>query len=180
MMKRKDEFVTALNLVKSNIKGTRKWIDEPQYMHSIRVSDILCKHRTSYNVRLAWLLHDMIEDTDYTREDLKEIWFSDRVLDLVCLCSHDKTNPDTLGRRKDMVNRLIDSKDIDAWAIKLADITDNLKECHLLSSAALKRFLTIKAPVFIYYWNKYFWGTNLYKEFLEEYYKQYKDFILKN
>jgi hypothetical protein len=34
--------------------------------------------------------------------------------------------------------------------------------------------------VFIYYWNKYFWGTNLYKEFLEEYYKQYKDFILKN
>lgn len=171
-MERLDEFSKALKLVTFNIKGTRKGSEEPQYKHSIRVKDLLKKHGFSYEVRLAWLLHDMIEDTDYTREDLKNLWFPDRVLNLVCLCSHDKTNPDKFRRWEDMIDRLKTQWDIDAWAIKLADITDNLTECHLLSPDALERFLTKKAPVFVYYGNKYFGWSPFYDEFLEIYHTQ--------
>ena len=73
-----------------------------------------------------------------------------------------------------MIDKLIKAGDTDAWAIKLADISDNLTECHLLSPVALERFLHIKVPVFIYYWNKYFWWTEFYNHFISVYYDQIK------
>lgn len=167
-------------LVKSAIRGTRKGMDEPAYIHSFRVSNLLKLYWFSDDVVLAWLLHDMVEDSDYTRQDLENLWYSDRVLDLVCLCSHDKTNSDKFGRWKDMICRLKIQWDIDARAIKLADFTDNLTECHLLSPEALERFLAKKAPVFVYYGNKYFWWSAFYSNFIENYYKQYARWMAKN
>lgn len=163
-------------LVKKAISGTRKGLNTPTYIHSFRVSDLLKRYWFSNDVVLAWLLHDMIEDSDYTREDLKKLWYSDRVLDLVCLCSHDKTNLDKFWRREDMIRKLKAKRDTDARAIKLADITDNLAECHLLKPDALERFLTKKAPVFVYYGNLYFWGTKFYNNFLDIYHHQFCKF----
>lgn len=177
--KQAQRVIDASYLTTHYIKGTRKWSTEPQYLHSLRVFKLLKKYKFPHEVCVAWFLHDMIEDSDFTREDLKKYWYSDRILDLVCLCSHDKSNPDKFGRWEDMINNLKSQWDIDAWAIKLADITDNLTECHLLSPDALKRFLTKKAPVFVYYGNKYFWWSTFYSNFIENYYNQYVRWIAK-
>jgi hypothetical protein len=49
---------------------------------------------------------------------------------------------------------------------------DNLTEVDLMSRDKLERFLFKKAPVYIYYWNKYFGWTDMYNHFLEVYHKQ--------
>lgn len=69
----------------------------------------------------------------------------------------------------------MEENNTNAWAIKLADISDNLLECHLMpNKEKLERFLNKKYPVFIYYGNKYFGGTEFYNELLERYFKQVK------
>jgi len=56
-----------------------------------------------------------------------------------------------------MLERLMKEENKDARAIKLADISDNLSECHLMpNKRKLERFLMKKCPVFVYYGNKYF------------------------
>jgi hypothetical protein len=58
---------------------------------------------------------------------------------------------------KNMLERLIKEENIGAWAVKLADISDNLTECHLMPNRTkLDRFLNKKCPIFVYYGNKYF------------------------
>lgn len=54
------------------------------------------------------------------------------------------------------MERLIKTEDKDAWAVKFADISDNLTECEYLAQDSLRGYLFIKAPLFVYYGNKYF------------------------
>jgi hypothetical protein len=74
-----------------------------------------------------------------------------------------------------MLERIIQENDKNIRAIKLADISDNLTECHLMPDKdKLNIFLNKKCPVFVYYGNKYFGGTEFYNEFLERYFNQLK------
>jgi hypothetical protein len=80
-------------------------------------------------------------------------------------------------RWQKMLARLMQEDNKQAWAVKLADISDNLTECHLMPKPEKKeKFLNKKCPVFVYYGNKYFWGTEFYNEFLERYYEQMKKY----
>lgn len=76
----------------------------------------------------------------------------------------------------EMMQRMIDEENIDAWAVKLADMIHNLSECHHCTLEQRKGYLFIKAPLFVYYGNKYFADHPLYKEFLETYWSQVKSF----
>jgi len=94
---------------------------------------------------------------------------------LVDLSTHNSLIEDKFERWKNMLERLIKEDNKKAWGIKLADISDNLLECHLMpNKEKLDRFLNKKCPVFIYYGNKYFGGTDFYNEFLERYFNQIK------
>ncbi|RAL57334.1 hypothetical protein BSK20_03600 [SR1 bacterium human oral taxon HOT-345] len=167
----------TIELVKDKIKGTRKGLNTPTYMHSIRVYNLLKEYGYSSEVQLAGLLHDMIEDAGFTKEALLSLGYPENIVKLVCLSSHDANNPDKFGRREDMIKGLISADNIDARAIKLADISDNLTECHFMQKDKLERFLFKKAPIFVYYGNKYFGGTEFYTNFLERYYRQIKLYI---
>jgi hypothetical protein len=48
-----------------------------------------------------------------------------------------------------MVKRLIEADDIEAWAIKICDMMDNLTEVQLMQRDKLERFLFKKAPVYV-------------------------------
>jgi hypothetical protein len=108
-------------------------------------------------------------------KELRELGYSDKILYLVDLSTHNDSIDDGFERRQRMLERLIAEDNKSVWAIKLADISDNLLECHLMpNKEKLDKFLNKKCPVFIYYGNKYFGGTGFYSEFLDRYFKQMK------
>ena len=159
-------------------KGTEKF-PEPilNYLHSWRVYEALQTHGFNEDVQMAGLLHDIIEDGEMTLEELRELEYSDIILHLVDLSTHDMIVDGSFEKWKKMLQRLIEEDNKNAWAIKLADISDNLLECHLMpNKEKLERFLNKKCPVFVYYGNKYFGGTEFYNEFLERYFGQIKEY----
>ena len=172
-------FERTENLVKERITWFRKWTDDiPNYTHSLNVRDLLRSHWFDETVQMAWLLHDIIEDWNTTLQELTEMWYSQEVLTLVDLATHDVTleNPtdeDKFQRRKNMMKRLEEANNKSAWAVKLADICDNVNQCHLMPNLEKKkRFLYEKCPYFVKQGNKRFWGSAFYQEFLDRYLKQ--------
>lgn len=106
---------------------------------------------------MAGLLHDIIEDGDTSLEELSEMGYSQEVLTLVDLATHNKETEDKFQRRKDMMERLEEANNKDARAVKLADITDNVSQCHLMPNIEKKkRFLYEKCPYFVRQGNKRF------------------------
>lgn len=164
------------DLVRNRIPWMRKGMkDEPVYLHSWRVYEALEKHGFDDEVQLAGLLHDIVEDGGVSLDELREFWYSDRVVHLVDLSSHDESIRGSLERWIAMLERMITEGDRDVWAVKLADISDNLTQVHHMpNSDNIARFLNKKCPVFVYYGEKYFSGSEFYQEFLERYFTQVK------
>lgn len=64
------------------------------------------------------LLHDVVEDTDYTLDDLSSMGFSDKIIEAISLMTHDKDIP-----YMDYVAQI--AKNPIAKAVKLADLRHN-------------------------------------------------------
>ncbi len=83
---------------------------------------------------IAALLHDVVEDTDFTIQDIAEMGFPKDVLDALALLTHDKSipYPDYVARIKG--NPI-------AKAVKLADLKHNsdLSRLDTVDEAALQR-----------------------------------------
>ncbi len=141
----------ALNLVKAKIQGSRKGLPSiPAYEHSIRVGELIrdMKGSTS-DTALAALLHDIVEDGGVSLSELKTLGYSDETVRLVDLCTHDISIKDSDVRWVCMVARLAKANDPDAWAIKLADIYDNLKESTALEPERRMFMRQVKAPLML-------------------------------
>ena len=80
------------------------------------------------------LLHDVVEDTDYTLDDIRAMGFPDSVVKALALMTHDKSVP-----YMDYVAK-IKSNPI-AKAVKLADLKHNsdLSRLDIIDEKALKR-----------------------------------------
>ncbi len=80
------------------------------------------------------LLHDVVEDTDYTLRDLKEMGFPERVTDALALLTHDKSVPYMEYVEKIKHNPI-------ARAVKLADLAHNsdLSRLDTVDEKALRR-----------------------------------------
>ena len=171
----------ARELVSQRILGNRKNSAEPAWQHSERVADRLERHGFPRDVILAGWLHDLIEDSDpahpVTLEDLSELGFSDRTVALVDLATH-SSGTDHMQkltqRQKDqrwarMLERLEGAADADAWAVKLSDVTDNLRGCHVMPLERQIVFYRLKAPVYLELSAELLGQTSLYAELLEEF-----------
>ena len=150
----KEMTTKAEALVKSCIKGTRKGLsDESNYLHSYRVRDLVSKHHhwddPDYDLFLAALLHDVIEDGDVRVDELRTMGFSERTIELVALCTHQLDVQNKTERWVLMVAKLIEAKDEDAWRIKLADLTDNLMQSRGLTPENRSFMVDVKAPLLI-------------------------------
>lgn len=73
-------------------------------------------------VRLAALLHDVIEDTPYTRAQLASQGYSVRTLDAVDLVTQ---KPGDARSYPEKIAAIIDSGNRDAIQVKLADMSEN-------------------------------------------------------
>lgn len=95
----------------------------PYIEHPIGVSLLLCGHVEDVDVMVAALLHDTIEDTDCSWEEL-ESHFNKRVVDLVREVTDDKS----LGKAERKRLQVMHARDasLGARAIKMADKLHNL------------------------------------------------------
>jgi hypothetical protein len=76
--------------------------------------------------------------------------YPQEVLTLVDLATHNKETEDKFQRRKDMMKRLEEANNKFARAVKLADISDNVTQCHLIPNPEKrKRFLYEKCSYFV-------------------------------
>ena len=73
--KKVDIVTKAFNFARQAHKGVRRLSGEPYIMHPIAVAQIACEEMGLGSTSIcAALLHDVVEDTDYTVEDISNIF----------------------------------------------------------------------------------------------------------
>lgn len=98
----------------------QKYGDNTEYWnHCVEVADNI--NNATENEYIAALLHDVVEDTDYTFEDLSSMGYSSEVVDIVKLLTKEK------GSYIFNIMRIVESKNISALRIKISDNEVNLR-----------------------------------------------------
>ena len=94
----------------------------------------LAEQMTDESTTVVALLHDVVEDTDITFDDLEKQGFSDEIMDALKLLTHDKNIP-----YMDYVAEI--KKNTIATKVKLADLKHNsdLTRLSVVDEKALKR-----------------------------------------
>ena len=73
--KKTDIITKAFNFARQAHKGVRRMSGEPYIMHPITVAQIACEEMGLGSTSIcSALLHDVVEDTDYTVEDIENIF----------------------------------------------------------------------------------------------------------
>jgi (p)ppGpp synthase/HD superfamily hydrolase len=93
----------------------------PYYLHPLRVAMRLI-HCTPEE-RHAALLHDVVEDTPLTLDDLRALGYSDEVIELVDILT--RRMPEGESHRQ-YLERIVASRNPKALRVKLADVLDNM------------------------------------------------------
>lgn len=99
----------------------------PYINHPLTVANILVSvaHVTDPEILAAALLHDTIEDTETTADELRTV-FGERVVSLVLECTDDKTLPKEERKRLQVVHA--PSRSRDAKLVKTADKISNMSD----------------------------------------------------
>ena len=77
-------------------------------------------HATTEVLHAAWL-HDVVEDTGLSQKDLETMGYSAAIREAVDLLTHDRRT----HSYEMYLRRIIDSKNVMAITVKLADVQDN-------------------------------------------------------
>ncbi len=107
----------------------RKGSDVPYITHPVGVSAILAQYNAGGDVVVAGLLHDTLEDTKMTREEL-EAHFGSLIAGLVAEVSEEKlANGQEVPwevRKRQQLDRLRNA-DLDVVRLKAADVVHNVR-----------------------------------------------------
>lgn len=110
----------------AHVRQRRKYVDEPYITHCLNVARIVAGYINDVDVISAALLHDVVEDTNITNQELAEV-FGYRIADLVSQVTDVSklSNGNRKTRKQLDLNHLAVSSSHGA-TIKLADIIDNV------------------------------------------------------
>jgi (p)ppGpp synthase/HD superfamily hydrolase len=118
------QLIETLEFIKKAHEG-QMYGNFPYYVHPLEVALIgsyIFKEKFEPESYIVSALHDVIEDTKYTREDLSKMGYSDIVLDAVDLLTKDKSLS-----YDENIQRIIKSGNKIAMQVKFADNYVNYK-----------------------------------------------------
>ena len=103
----------------------RKYEDAPYVVHCERVARTVAEYTDDPNVIAAAMMHDVLEDTDVTAEEMRRV-FGDVITDLVLEVT-DVSRPSDGKRqvRKEKDKNHLAKSSLGGATIKLADLIDN-------------------------------------------------------
>lgn len=142
----------AFQVAKEAHKGVRRRSGEPYILHPIAVARIVCKEIGLGSTSIsAALLHDVVEDTDYTVEDLRSL-FGDKIAEIVDGLTKisGKQFGDQVSSQAENFRKLLltMSDDIRVILIKIADRLHNMRT--LGSMAPAKQYKISGETMYIY------------------------------
>lgn len=111
-----NKLALAIHIAAEAFKDKVDKAGKPYILHCLRVMNNVDQNDDEL-MQIA-VLHDIIEDTDYTSNKLRKLNFSDRVIDALILLTHDKNESYDDYIRFLSINQ-------DATKVKLADLIDN-------------------------------------------------------
>ena len=169
--RKKVELITkAFNFAKQAHKGVRRLSGEPYIMHPIAVAQIVCGEIGLGSTSIcAALLHDVVEDTDYTVEDISNI-FGPKIAQIVDGLTKisggifgDKASAQAESFKKLLLTM---SDDIRVILIKISDRLHNMRT--LGSQPPNKQYKIAGETLYIYAPLANRLGLNKIKEELED------------
>ncbi len=127
----------TIEFIKQAHEGVEYTPGMPYYEHPVTAMGLLPAN-TDEEVKLAVLLHDVLEDTSYTAQDLLDRGYTPRTVRAVELVTRHKKNPVT-GENEvygggvykegmsylDWIKAILDTKEMDAALVKYADMKMN-------------------------------------------------------
>ncbi|MBR2546968.1 MAG: bifunctional (p)ppGpp synthetase/guanosine-3',5'-bis(diphosphate) 3'-pyrophosphohydrolase [Eubacterium sp.] len=149
-----DLISRAYDKAKELHNGQLRKSGEPYLIHPVAVAEILAKYGMDDETIVAGLLHDAVEDTDYTLEDLTKDFGSDIALlvDGVTKLGSIKFDNKEEAQAENLRKMFLAmSKDIRVLIIKLADRLHNMRTIEYMSPAKIieksQETLDIYAPL---------------------------------
>lgn len=149
-----EDVLIALDLAIDAHKGQkRKGTDIPYIKHILDVYEILRNENIDNETLIIGILHDTVEDTTTTLEDI-QWWFGDYVRFGVECESEDKTINNYFERKKEHIDRIKQAPiniQLVNCADKLANITDIINDYNEIGEDVFKRFKQGKTGILKYY-----------------------------
>ena len=107
----------AISIAASAFKDIKDKGGKPYILHCLHVMNKM-KYQEDEELMIVAVLHDLVEDTEWTLHALTNYGFSKRVTDLLSLLTHDKSIP-----YMDYIGKL--ALNADARKIKMQDLRHN-------------------------------------------------------
>lgn len=150
--KKVDIITKAFNFAKQAHKGVRRLSGEPYIMHPIAVAQIACGEMGLGSTSIcAALLHDVVEDTDYTVEDIENIFGAKvaQIVDGLTKISGGIFGDQASAQAENFKKLLLTmSDDIRVILIKICDRLHNMRT--LESQPANKQYKIAGETLYIY------------------------------
>ena len=150
--KKVDLITKAFNFARQAHKGVKRLSGEPYIMHPIAVAQIACEEMGLGSTSIsAALLHDVVEDTDYTVEDMENIFGSKiaQIVDGLTKISGGIFGEHASAQAENFKKLLLTmSDDIRVILIKICDRLHNMRT--LESQAPNKQYKIAGETLYIY------------------------------
>ncbi|MBQ5991921.1 MAG: HD domain-containing protein [Clostridia bacterium] len=181
--------------VKAHAGALRKGTNFPYILHPVEAASIAARLTNDVEIVAAAVLHDVVEDTEYTEKDIRE-QFGDRVAELVMSCTENKRREMPAAetwmiRKKETIEHLKTASrevKIVAFADKLSNLRSVVTDYIAEGEEFWNRFEVREPRKHVWYYNtmresfEEFGNTLLYKEYLRLYrmlrmlVQEYEDF----